>query len=702
MEQALGGATLGAAPAIEGAVFGNSADIVKRSRANPITAGVANVVGAVAPLLVPGAEEGGVAEEASALGSLGRALSAPSRGAVRASEGVGSAVKELLGASEADSWIASLAKHAAAKGAEGATFGAITGATDHLSEEALGDPRANGESLLAATGHGALLGLAGGAGLGATGELGSQVLGRLAPHFARGAEEAAVRAISPGAERALSELPGGLRAAGRRLLDDGLIKAGETSEEIAAKLPGAAEAAEKRAAQVLEVADTAGHDGVSVGNVIRDGEKEAAALRAHPEGETAAKTLGMQLKLIETSMGIPTEEKAAGMLGAVFGQRQIVLDATKMTFAEAAALAEKTSGPLKGILQREIADAAKRSAKTLGGSFAEDLADAQLAAKQYRALAAAPPPPPGKGMNLTGAAFAMFSGHPHAAVALTLGAAAKQYAQARGLSTAAVVLDKLAVLRGVEQSAQREAKEIARGVDALVGSGKRAPMRVSRVTHAAGVDSYEARVEAVQRAARDPAGAAVTAAAPIATHAPKAAAAFRAAAVRATTYLAGQVPKHPPTPSLTPQLEPKHRASLQERAAFSRKFDAVHDPKTVLHAANEGTITPDMVEAAAKTHPVQWGKITGDVHAALADVKHPLSTQQRTAIGILLGQPTVSPEIARAYQQTFTDKTPPGGTPTQNQDEQHRNKGRYGSAPKRPITSTAKNTELRVGRPEGT
>jgi hypothetical protein len=697
VEQGLGGATLGAAPALEGAIFGNQEQILGREHANPLTAAGSNVVGAVVPLLIPGAEEAGGVEEASALGTLGRAIGAPTRVASEISGSVGGAVKELLGASEADSWIASLAKHAAAEGASGATFGAISGAADHLTEEALGDPKANGESLLAATGHGALLGLGAGVGLGATGELGSQVLGRLAPHFARGAEEAAVRAVSPGAERLLSELPGGVRAAGRRMLDDGLVKSGETSEEIAAKLPGAADAAEKKAADILGAVDTEGRDFVPLKPILEDGEKLVAEMRA--TDHAAADKLEKQLIEVGKLGNVPDVWDAA-QRGI---NRDAILNGASLKFSQAATLVDQVEGPLKGIVRRAFDDAGEKAAKRMGGSFAEAYDDATLAAKQYRALASAPPPAPGKGMNLTSAAFALFSGHPHAAVALTLGAAAKQYARARGFSTAAVVLDKLSVLRGIEQAAQRTNREIARGVDALVGTGKLADMKVGKVTHAAGVDAYEARVEAVQRAAKDPAGAAVIAAAPLAEHAPKAAAAFRAAAVRATNYLAAQIPKAPPRPSLTPHLEPKHVASLQERAKFNRQFDAVHDPKSVLHAAARGTVTPDMVEAASKTHPALWnGKIIPAVNAALADAKHPLTTQQRMSVATLKGVPTSDPVLARAYQQTFTDKSPPGGAPTQNQDQKHENKARYGNAPKRPITATAKNVALTVGRPQGT
>jgi len=502
----------------------------------------------------------------------------------------------------------------------------------------------------------------------------------------------------------LADLPGGVRAAGRRMLDDGLVKAGDTSADIAAKLPKAADEAEARAVKLLEVADADGSEGVRVKPIVEAGEKEIERLADHPE---AAGALRRQLDRIERQAGIPRDVKGEE-LSELFGveipsvNRGVVLDSANLRFQDAANLIGTTEGPLKGILRAEFDAAGQRASKRLGGSFAESYGDAALAAKQYRALASAPPHA-GKPFNWGAAGLGLLTHGPIGAGAGIALGLAKRWASERGLSTAATVMDKLSVLRGIEQAAQRTNREIARGVDALVGTGKRAEMNVGRVTHAAGVDAYEARVEAVQRAARDPGGAAEAAAAGLEQHAPKVAAAFQAAAVRATQYLAKQIPPPPPQPhSLTPQFAPKHSTDLQARAKWMREFDAVHDPKTVLRAAASGTVTPDMVAAASHTHPALWAKVTGDVRAKLGEAKRPLTDQQRMSVSVLLGVPATDPATARAYQQTFTDKVPPGGVPTQNQDEQHRNKGRYGNAPKRPITATAKNVALSVGRPQGT
>jgi hypothetical protein len=513
------------------------------------------------------------------------------------------------------------------------------------------------------------------------------------------AEETAVRAVSPRAASLLDELPGGVRAAGRRLLDDGLIVPGETSEELAAKLGAAQAKAEGRVNKLLEVADQSQAAAVPVRAILRDGWKEAEALRGRVDGATAAKAIEGQLAGIERIAKIPPVGTKGELPG--FSPRDIALEHARLTFAQATDLAGQLEGPLAGIVRREVDTAAEAAAKHLGGNFASDLEDAQLAVRQYQALSAAPAHAPGPGIALGAAAVGMLTHGPLGAATGIATGMAKRLIAERGLTTGAAILDKLSALRGAERAVQRTDREIARGVDGLFAPSKRAPMRVGRVQHGKGVDPYEARVAAVQSAARDPAGAAVLAAAPIAAHAPKVAAAFRAAAVRATQVLVQAIPKTPPTPSLTPQLAPKFPATLQRKQKFNRIFDAVHDPKTVLQAAGQGTVTPDMVAAASKSHPALWGKMTRAVETRLSEAKTPLSTQQRVNISILLQTPMHTPEVARTFQQTFALPSGPQG-PQQNQDEQHRNKGRYGNAPRRPITATAKQVGLTIGRPEGT
>jgi hypothetical protein len=692
------GATLGASDALEGAVLGNTGDIEQRRKANPWTSGVTQAVGALAPSLLAPETGAGETEEVGALGRLGQIGAAPSRGVGWAGGAVEGGIRDMLGASQGDSFVAALAKNAAAKGAGAATEGAIYGATQHLDEQMLGDPDANGESLLAATGHGALLGLGLGSGLGAAGEIGSAALGKVAPHLSGLAARSAAEAVSPKAEKALADLPGGIRAAGRRLLDDGLVSAGDTSEQIAAKMGPAADEAEARAARVLSTADAAGAPGPSLRTIVDDSEKEISALKARPDSEEAANALRKQLDHVESAAGIPKE--ASPLDPSLFPgvdlppsiDRKAVLDAARLPFARAAELTTQLEGPIKGIVQRELDAAGASAAKKMGGAFLEDYNDAKLAAAQYRALAAAPPHAPGKGVSWGAAGLGLLTHGPLGAASGAALGLAKQWAAERGRSTAAVVLDKLSALRGIEQASQRVDRQIARGLSGITHGAPTAAVKVSKAG-----GTFEQRAAAVQRAAADPGAAADAATAGIQEHAPKVAASFKSAAVRATNYLAAQIPKSPLRVDLTPQLDKPSPISKSEQRAFMRKFDAVHDPASVLQSAHEGRVTPDQVQALAQTKPALYAKIQAAAHARLADRKTPLSSSQRTSLSILTGQPTHSPDVARAFQATFAPAEPP----KQNQDTQHRNKDRAGGAPRRPITSPARNIALDVGRPVG-
>jgi hypothetical protein len=690
LEGLASGATLGASDVLEGQALGNTADIEARRKANPWTAGAGQAVGALAPsLLAPEAGVGEV-EEAGALGSLARIGAAPTRGVGLAGGAVEGGIRDLLGAGAGDSFVAALAKNVAAKGAGAATEGAIYGATQHLDEQMLGDPDANGESLLAATGHGALLGLGLGAGLGAVGELGGAAFERVVPRLHGLAGDTAARAVSPGAEAALEHLPGGARAAGQRLIDDGMIHAGETSEQIAAKLGPAADEADARAAKILATADAAGTPGPSLRAIVDDTEKEIAALRETPDGEEAAKALRTQLDAVTEAAGVPEMEPSV--------DRAAILDAARLPFAKTADLVPTLEGPLKAIVQRELDAAGAKAAAKLGGSFLDEYKDAKLAAAQYRALASAPPPGSRSVKKMATAAGLGLLTHGPAGAAggLALGLA-KQWAAERGHSTAAVVLDKLAALRGVERAAQTVDRKFARGIAALLpGAEERAPLKVSMVTHAAGEEPYAARVAAVQRAAADPGAAASAAVGDIAQHAPKVAKAFQSAAVRATNYLAGLVPKTTRAPSITPQFDRPFVANAAQKATFNRAFDVAHDPAVVLKRAAEGRLTQDHVKAMAQIYPARYARVVQQVHERLADLRKPLTTAQKQTIGTLLGRGP-DPEMTRRYQAAYQVEAP---KPTGPQQPQHENKPSP-HAPRRPITAPARNAALNVGRPIG-
>jgi len=262
--------------------LGGKQYIQEHREANPLTFTGGQVLGAVAPAFVGdeaglaglAAEGADAAKGTEALGAAKTAIkaaSAPYSAMSAAGKGIEKVVQSAMGAENGGSVIAGLAKKALTKGAGSAAEAALVGGAQQLDEDMLGDHEINGEKLLAAMGHGALLGLVGGAGLTAAGEIGSHVLGRAKPALGGLAEEEAFRALnsSKAFAKEAENIPGGARGIGRKLLHDKLIGFGERVEDIAPKIEKARIAAGEKISSILETADNAGYEGPNISEIER-------------------------------------------------------------------------------------------------------------------------------------------------------------------------------------------------------------------------------------------------------------------------------------------------------------------------------------------------------------------------------------------------------------------------------------------------
>lgn len=224
---------------------------------NPIATGVGGVVGVVAPAIATGGES-----------TLAKLLSAPTRalGAVGdiAEHGAAALAPEL-----GESLAGRVAGGAMLAGARGAAEGALINAGNELTEESLGDPELSGEKLLAALGHGALLGGAAGGLLAGTGEIGRDILGRARPALQEAAGEQAFRALNPERRfvKLAEKIDGGAAGVGRELMDQGLIEAGDKITDIAPKVAAARGKAGEAIGQILDEADMAGVEGPRLSDI---------------------------------------------------------------------------------------------------------------------------------------------------------------------------------------------------------------------------------------------------------------------------------------------------------------------------------------------------------------------------------------------------------------------------------------------------
>jgi hypothetical protein len=321
----------------------------------------------------------------------------------------------------------------------------------------------------------------------------------------------------------------------------------------------------------------------------------------------------------------------------------------------------------------EVEDAAERAskaAKKLGGKIQDDYEAAKLQvqrltilndAAQKKIEAKAAQPGLG-GLGLGGLAVAGSMLH-HAVSGGLLGlpavaaSAAYHFASKRAGSSAAVLLDKLAALGGVNQAIESVDRQIARGAARITGDETVAKVRLHHL--GALPMGYDEKRDAVMDAvtnAQDHVQTIQDAASPIAQHSPRVGQAFQRAALRSTMYLASQLPKPPPNPAdalhpLAQHWEP----APTEKARFDRIFNAVHDPMSLLAKTEDGSITPEEVSAVGATHPDILRNMREEVKVSMSTLKTPLPYTKRLAVATLLGQPvdaSMSPTFVQAMQQT--------------------------------------------------
>lgn len=720
LEGAASSASLGASDWLERAAGGDqlAEDARQRKEVNPIARGFGEAAG-----FVPGLVTGG--DEAEAGGYLAKgldALGAPQR-AVGAIGDVAEHAAGALTPELGDSLLARIATKAVGTGARGTVEGAIYGGDQYLADQALEqNPDLSGESLLAAVGHGALLGGVAGGALGAGGEIGKDVLGRIAPHISGAAESQAFRAL--GARKAFvtaaDRIEGGVEGVGRELLDSGLIGFGDNVDQVAEKVGSARQEAGRAVGKALESADAAGVEGPKLANVFKTlDEGPLAKLRDLPsmnqgaihriealknDLRAAAGRGTSEVNMVSEHVGSMAPANDNAKVRAMGANDNMVPEHVgnvpikaspesdaRLSFQDAQkfrariddeikwstnplAPVNATTEALKGVrraLEGEIEAAGDRASKDLGEDWLKNYKSAKL---RYRRLAVADDAVQDaverRGANRVispsdygvGAAIGVAAG----GLAGLAGAAAHHVLRERGNAAAAVLLDRIGAFRGVGRAVGMVEKETARGIGRAVGDESR--VTVSQKERAFGGD-FNKRREAVVEAVgnEDHAQAIQDAVGGIAQHAPNTAASFGRAALRATTYLASQLPK--PTDTVTSTVSPKlahYDPPASEKAAWNRKFDAVHDPVGTMAHVERHTLTPDEVAAVSATHPAWYQGTVKEIKKRLTDLDKPLSRARMQTLSIWCGEPlipTMQPAFIQAMQLSHQANAPQAREP---------------------------------------
>jgi len=680
------------------------AHLAGTKEANPITSGVGEVAGVIAPSLVTGGAAAGVegvnaarlagegvaaVREASTLGRVtegakaalsvaGKPVSMVSEAGALAERGV----KGLLGEG-ATSLAGKMAQTIAKKGTQGAVEGALFSVANEVDESVLGDTELTGEKLLAAAGHGALLGGTLGGVLGGAGELGSSVLGKLSPKLQGVAEEQAFRSVN--ARKAFTaraaDIPGGSKALGRVLLDNDLIRVGDTLETIAPRLAAAKESAVDELTKVVSTVET---KGVPLADTLNALEKRASEFDRKLGYESAANAVRQQ------------RENLARVFGAVGEDGKIVqalVDHTSVPLGDLLAARRSLEGTINWQTDTVVAQGRKAAGRTLedivtehgeqaakasGSTFKDAYATAKLRFRQLslldeaaqdslnRANANAAHSLTDKIFGAAGFAAGATHGPLGAVGGLAMGQASK-FVRERGNAASAVLLDKLSALSGVERAAQKVDRQVDRGVAGFFKPGERAAIKLKPKYEATETDKsggpYRSRVESVARAVANAdhhADAAAAATADIQNHAPQTANAFQRAALRTTAYLQSQIPQgHRDLQTITPQFG-QPRVSDAEKARFNRVMDVTHDPPRLLEHMARGVLTLDEVKAVKHTSPSLYKEMVTKVQHELSVLKKPLSYDQRKQLAVFLGQPTdatLAPAFIASMQKNFSTPT---------------------------------------------
>lgn len=136
-------------------------------------------------------------------------------------------------------------------------------------------------------------------------------------------------------------------------------------------------------------------------------------------------------------------------------------------------------------------------------------------------------------------------------------------------------------------------------------------------------------------------------------------AAIVAQTVRAHDFLQGKLPE--PAPNMHPLQRGEPRPpSPAAIAKFGRYAQAVEDPLSVVDDMRRGRITREGVDALRTVYPAIYEQAKTAVLSAMHDKKKPLSWEEETQLGILLGvstSPLQDPAAVRAMQAAYA--TPP-------------------------------------------
>ena len=674
--------------------------------ASPYAEGAGQLVGMAAPLLASGgaAAAGEAAEGASAVGTAVRGAGAIPR-AVSALGEVGGGVAKRIVGDAAESFAGRMAQKTIAHAATGAVEGAAYGAGNEISENSLngGNHELTAEQLIAAAGHGALVGGVLGGGIGAGGEMASTGLDAVSEKLLAPVKAAEGEAAKPGGIRGFLEdlandkahratgamlkdsryaaerIEGGTDAIGKFVRDDVTKAAGKPLESM--DLYDMQTAAQKLKGQAVERMDGA----IEKMDALPD-EGRVKALdvtsKLRQIGENIRGKLGHEPLANQVESLVQDFEDKAGIkrvtdptLQAAVDQQvnsKITLSYSKLRDLRKDLDELINKGKKNPLVSSPIQHEMTQMRWTLENALTDNLeshaADAGVdLGKEYRAAKAqyqkasyidhtstdkiARQENTNASFGLRDAIMAaggLAMGHPLAAAAAGMG---MKLARERGNQIVAGMADRLLHLGAVERATQ--------GVTQQIGGSLRAYLsRATEVLPAMPIasklamgprkgrsleDGYNRTVSEVQEAAADPAAHMNRIGLNVGTlgdHAPQVSLAVGQKAAQVTTYLASKIPKQQDGPSLLqPQIKGPPPSEMQ-MSAFMRTAAVLKKPLSLLGELRGGRITQDEVDAVRVNYPQLYGQMQKAAMESIASRPTAVPYEKRKHLATLLGVPT--------------------------------------------------------------
>lgn len=719
----LRGATLGLSDAaLVGAGLVRADTLQGLSEANRGSSLVGEAAGMIAPILLSGGA-GGAARAAAGLGATegaavlrGAKMAAGLTPSALVSRG-GMAIERAI-AGGSPTALSRIGAGAASSAAEGALFGV----GQEVSRATLRNEDLTAEKLVAAAGHGALLGGVTGGGLSAAGTLlrgaaskasdaGAGLLRRMEQREAGLAGElsaatpkagSTVQALAGQAERQLAyEATGAsartlaeIQGAGKdvearflrqyfedvpKALGKGASPQVRTIEEMA---QGARQVADEAAAKVGTLASEIKTAGIKADTSAllasqRAQISEAVAARATPAAAKEAKKAEEWLTLIEKTAA---DDPAA--LVRVQRELRREIDAT---LAPGEHLGNDLKRNLSKAIDEELTAVGQRASQEMGPELAARWTNATAEMRSADLLSRAT----AEGAKAAGPGFGVASAAKAAFEALKYGnvlgapvAVASEYlshvASRHGLDFAAQLARGVrqgevvsTVERAFDQLLGSRAASLAgvskTALGALTGAAQAsraaAPLALSAGRAADTVRAQDAKKDYQSRAqalASYQAAPQQRVATATAGLPPATAQAVGSVVQRGADFLQSKLPKRPLPDGVPPQIAKASEPSPAEISKFLRYARAVDDPIQVLEDAQKGKLSPEAVEAVREVYPSVYKAIVDTVQEHLLARTKPLTWQEEMQFA-RLGIPTgpnTQPDAIRAFQAAYSI-TPP-------------------------------------------